>query len=42
MWKENQGKIEDQLEFIKQIPKLRGDKPHNIRILSKVGIYEIE
>jgi len=35
MWKENQGIIQDQLEFMKQIQKHRRDEPHNIRIMSK-------
>jgi hypothetical protein len=42
MWKENQVKIEDQVDFIKQILKHRRDEPHNIRILSKDEMYEIE
>jgi hypothetical protein len=42
MWKDNQGKNQDQLEFIKQIQKHRGSESHNIRILSKTEIYNIE
>jgi hypothetical protein len=34
--------IQDQLNFIKQIHKNKGHKEHNIRLLNKDGLYELE
>jgi hypothetical protein len=42
MWKERQAKVQDQVEFIKEIQKSHGHEDHGIRMLTKNEISRIE
>lgn len=42
IWKEHQGKVQDQLNFIKQIQKYKGHEEHKISLLAKTELYELE